>query len=380
MPNIHDHAMGMGGKTLEQRPFDEIDSLIVTQVVYLPMEGFLDKGEERTLAELAEHLQAAYPDGFSDPFQKKRFAMTQVCAQQPRYRDWRLHHYVSRIDPEREMQFAACSFDLPTGQTVVAFRGTDWSLVGWKEDLNMSFMTVPSQQEAKEYVERVAENNGRGLILCGHSKGGNLAVYAGAMVSGSTRDRLQRIHSFDGPGLDEETLSSLGYQLAQDRIESFIPQSSVVGMLLHYHPIYTVVHSNTLGILQHDAMTWQVHEGSFVTLEGVDRSGRMTDETLHAWLKEMDMDARRLLVDTLYQVLEAAQVDTITGLVADWQASAERMLEALRELNPEVRRSVRHMLSRLFSTGAVEALRNLLPHALLTWGKRKEAPSAQDEA
>lgn len=364
MPNIQDHAISVGGLTLEERPFDELDALILTQIVYMPMEGFLDAGGRATIEDLWDFLQAEYPNSFTDPFQRKRYALTEACAGQPRYQNLQLHDYVNIIDTEREMQFAVCSVDLPSGYTVISFRGTDLSIVGWKEDLNMSFMTVPSQREAVEYVERIASQNGRGLYLSGHSKGGNLAVYAGANAGGDTRDRIRRVYCFDGPGMDEETLESLGYELVRDRIESYIPQSSVVGMLLNYHPVYTVVRSRSLGVLQHDAMTWQVEDGAFVTLKDIDLSGKLTDEAIHVWLKGMNMDDRRLLVDTLYQVVGGAQTETVSGLVKDWHESAVRMLEALRELPPKTRKSVRRMLGSLFSTGAAEAIRMILPGSL----------------
>ncbi len=372
MYNIEEHAIQVGGLTLEERPFDEIDSLILTQIVYMPMEGFLDRETRADIKDLWAFLRQEYPDSFTDPFQRKRYSLTRVCAEAPRYRGFELHDYVNKIDVELEMQFAACAFDLPTGYTAIAFRGTDLTLAGWKEDLNMSFMTVPSQREAVEYTERIAAQSGRGLYLTGHSKGGNLSVYAGANVSGATRDRIRRVHSFDGPGMDEDTLLSLGYELVRERIESYIPQSSVVGMLLNYHPVYTVVRSKSLGILQHDAMTWQVEDGRFVTLKELDLSGRLTDEAIHNWLKEMDFSARRLLVDTLYQVVAAAQAETVSGLVKDWQESSVRMLEALRELPRSTRKSVRRMLSLLFSTGAAEAIRMILPRSLLKLGQGME--------
>lgn len=373
MPNIRDHAVLIGEETLEERPFDPIDGLLLTQIVYMPMEGFLDRGQRATLKELWGFLEKQYPQGFEDPFQQKRYLLTEACASMPRYRDWEAHHYYSKIDPEREMQFGVCSFDMPHGQTYIAYRGTDWSLTGWKEDLNMCFMTVPSQREAVEYAQRIAAENGNALLLGGHSKGGNLAVYAGARVDGATRERIRRVHCFDGPGVDEETLHSEEYALLSQRIESYLPQSSIVGMLLHHHPVYTVVHSKSVGILQHDAMNWQVKDGAFVTLKDLDLSGRVTDETVHTWLKGMDIEARRLLVDTLYQVLEASQRETLDGLVKDWQESALKMLEALRELAPEVRKNVRHLLMSLFSISAKETLRNLLPHVL-----RRE-PAAPEE-
>ena len=379
MPTATNHALEAGALTLGERPFDAIDSLILTQIVYMAMEGLLDQGERASLAQLWEFLRENHPEETFDIFQKKRYALTKVCAEQNRYRDWALHHYVNRIDPQREMQFCACAFDLPTGQTVLAFRGTDLSLAGWKEDLNMSFMTVPSQLEAARYVEDMAKLAGGELILTGHSKGGNLAVYAASAVSDEARGKILRVHSFDGPGFDQGILSSRGYQSVQGRIESYLPQSSVVGMLLYDHPPYTVVQSKSLGILQHDAMTWQIREGAFATLTDLDLTSKITDETLHAWLAGMNAQDRRLLVDTLYQVVAAAQIDTVSGLVEDWRDSSLKMLEALRELDPQVRKSVRRMLGRLFSTGAAGALRALLPHNLLGSLQQKEDSKRQEE-
>jgi hypothetical protein len=187
------------------------------------------------------------------------------------------------------------------------------------------------------------------------------------------------VYSFDGPGFDQGTLNCEGYRLIVERTQSYLPQSSVVGMLLYDHPPYTVVQSKSLGILQHDAMTWQIREGAFVTLEGLDLASKLTDETLHAWLAGMDIPSRRLLVDTLYQVVGAAQMDTVSGLVEDWRDSSMKMLEALRELDPQVRKSVRGMLVKLFSTGAAGALRAILPHNLLGSLQQKEDSDRQEE-
>lgn len=225
----------------------------------------------------------------------------------------------------------------------------------------MSFMTVPSQKEAVAYTERTARR-GVALRLGGHSKGGNLAVYAGARVAPSVQERILRVYSFDGPGVDEETLGCQGYERISARIESYIPQSSVVGMLLHYHPRYTVVRSTSLGILQHDAMTWQVENGDFVRQDDLDMSGKITDEAIHTWLQGMDMDQRRELVDTLYHVVDASQAELVTDLVDDWRDSAVKALEAIRELDPQTKANVRRMLRSLFSSGAGGAVRTVLSH------------------
>ncbi len=363
LPNVEDHALAVGGQSLAERPFDALDSLILTQLVYMPMEGLLNRGESCRVAQAWAFLKEHCDYERLDVFQQKRYRLAQTCAGLARYRDWRMHDYQNHIDYEREMQFCACAFELPGGLSVVAFRGTDLTLVGWKEDLNMSFMTVPSQQEAAEYVDRIARQNGDALYLCGHSKGGNLAVHAAARASAPVRERIRRIDNFDGPGVDEETLHSYGYAMIQERIVSYIPQSSVVGMLLNYHPAYTVVRAHSLGLLQHDAMTWQVVNGDFVRQASVDLTGKMTDEAVHAWLATMDMDERKLLVDTLYQVVSASQAELVTDLLEDWRDAAGRMLEAIRGLEPQVKRNVRRMLRSLFSTGTAELLRLLLPSA-----------------
>ena len=131
-------------------------------------------------------------------------------------------------------------------------------------------------------------------------------------------------------------------------------------MLLNYHPVYTVVKANTLGVLQHDPISWQVRGGAFVTLPGVDRISSITDETVHAWLAEVEPDERRFLVDTLYRVVASSQADLLTELVADWKESANRMLEAVRGLTQEERKSVKRLLKTLFTTGANEVVENIL--------------------
>ncbi len=371
MPNIQDHAIANGTQTLIERPFDALDSLILTQLVYMPMEGLMDENERPSIARAWAFLRDHVDIQSLDQFQQKRYRLFEVCSSLPRYRDWTMRDYVNLIDIKREMQFCACTWELEDGARLIAFRGTDLTIAGWKEDLNMSFMTVPSQEEAAAYVERAAQEGDR-LYVAGHSKGGNLAVYAGSCVSEAARARIRTVYSFDGPGLDEETLGSEGYRRVSERIESYIPQSSVVGMLLHYHPIYTVVRSTALGILQHDAMTWQVENGAFVTLADLDMSGKITDEALHAWLKGMDMERRRLLVDTLYQVVDAAQAELVTDLIDDWRESAARILEAIRDLDPKVRRDVRRMIRSLFSSGASEVVRQVLPH-LAGLGQKAES-------
>ncbi len=360
MPNIQNHAIEIGHLGLEEHPFDELDALILSQLVYLPLDGFLVPGGTCTIEEAGEYIRDNVTVNPLDAFQKRRYDLFETCAELPRYAFWEISGYVSEIDEEKEMQFCACTYDLHNGSRCIAYRGTDMTLVGWKEDFNMSYTTVPSQREAAEYVQRAAQGHGDTLYLCGHSKGGNLAVYAAAVTDASTRERIRRVYSFDAPGVDETTLNSHGYQLVSERIDSYLPQSSIVGMLLNYHPVYTVVKASTLAVLQHDTMSWQIKDGAFVKVAGVDRISSITDEAVHAWLSGIDLEERRFLVDTLYRVVASSQADLVTDLVSDWKESANRMLEAVRDLKNDDRKKIRQMLRALFATGANEVVETLL--------------------
>ena len=374
MPNVLNHAMEVGHLTLEERPFDALDALILSQLVYLPLDDFLPPDGVCTVEEAGTYVREHVTVHPLDTFQKKRHELFAACAELPRYAFWEISSCCSIIDQEREMQFSACVYDMHNGSRCIAYRGTDMTLIGWKEDFNMSYGNVPSQYEAAAYLRRAAQGNRDRLYLCGHSKGGNLAVYAAAAVEDEVRERISRVCSFDAPGVDAGTLHSRGYQLVAERIDSYLPQSSIVGMLLNYHPVYTVVKSSTLGVLQHDSMTWQVREGMFVTLPGVDRLSSITDETVHAWLEGIDLEQRRFLVNTLYRIVASSQQELLTGLVSEWKESAERMLKAARGLTPEEKKGLRSMLRSLFATGA-----NEVAAAIVSTLTRRENPGAPEE-
>ena len=362
MPNLQDHVIAVGEQN--RRPFDELDALVLSQLVYMPLEG----------VEMPTNVGAAWPHierhtGAMDLFQKKRRELFRICAGLPRYRSWRIADYVNVINQEKQMQFCACTFILPDGERCIAFRGTDSHVIGWKEDFNMSFTIVPAQHAAAQYVLRAASQPGP-IRLCGHSKGGNLGVYAAATADAHTRAAIRAVYTFDGPGMDEETFHSEGYALVHDRIESYIPHSSVVGMLLWEDPSYTVVRSSALGILQHDAMTWQIRDGAFVVMDAVDTASRLTDEAVTAWLAQLDEAQRRLLVDTVYQVVGASQAVVLSDLSTDVLDNAARMLSALRGLDTAVRRDVLRMFQLLIRTGADGVAREILG-TLLSLRKEK---------
>lgn len=376
MPTLFDYVRDLGHESLAERPFGAPDSLALTQVVYMPMEGLADEGRQTTVAALWAHLRAAYPDSFTDPFQRKRYFFTEACAKAPRFADIRIADYVNHIDPAQETQFCAATFHLPDGSRMVAFRGTDLTLAGWKEDLNMSFKAVPAQAEAVAYVERAARAFDGPLLLGGHSKGGHLSLHAAAHVCADVQARLSRVYSFDGQGVDELTLLGDGYARVSPRVESYIPQSSVVGMLLCYHPVFVVVRSHAIGLLQHDALTWQIREGGFETLDGLDLGTRVADEALRQWIDRLTLDDRRFLTDTVFGIIATLDGETIDPLVQDLTGSTVKLFSAFRRLPPDTRAQTRRLLGELFTSGASEAVRLLLPGTFRRGPAEEAAPAS----
>lgn len=371
MPNLADDVRATGHETLADRPFSATDSLALTQIIYMPMETLADGGHTTTVSALWTHLATHNPDGFADPFQQKRYHFTEVCAASARYQALRIADYGNHVDPRQETQFCAATFWLPDGQRYVAFRGTDLTLVGWKEDLNMSYMAVPAQREAVAYVRKAAEAFDGPLLLGGHSKGGHLALYAAAHQSPEVQARIRCVYSFDGPGVDEATLLGEGYGRISTAVESYLPQSSVVGMLLCYHPVFHVVRSTGIGLWQHDAFTWQVRDGAFLLLEELDLAARVADEALRQWIDRLTQEDRQFLTETVFRMIAALDTETIDPIVQDFALSTLKMFGAYRRLEPETRDKARRLLGELFSSGASEAVRQLLP---ATFRRFVEAP------
>ena len=360
MNTIQSYVRENGNQTLAERPFDMLDSLALTQLVYMPMEGLMDDGVKTTVRKLWYFISLTYLDAFPSSYQRKCYSFLQTCAASKRYADLRIIDYQNHVDPDQETQFCACTFALPGGARYIAFRGTDLSITGWKEDFNMSFMTVPAQLQAVDYVNRIAHASRGALYLGGHSKGGNLALYAACHVSEAIRGRIKQIYSFDGPGVDKKTLDSQAYQDVRQRVLSLIPQSSVIGMLLCYHPDYTVVQSSAIGLLQHDAFTWHIQDGQFKQLEEMNLTTRISNEALNLWLDQHTADERQFMVGVIFRIVSEIGINDVSPLIEDFRGQSLKMFSAFNKLDFDTRTRAVKMFAGLLSTEAGYAIRQLL--------------------
>ena len=348
MANMLDYLVWRGDIPLSVVPWGGVDGLICAQFSYLDFHGGQDtKGW--TLEEL--NRIDALQEGTSNSFAGRK-AVFQKMAESARFSETRMHHAIALTDPEIEMQFSAMCLDLPDGTTCVAFRGTDNTIVGWREDFNMAYQTrVPAQEAATLYLTRAAGLSDRPLRIVGHSKGGNLAVYASACVSKKIQKRIESIWSYDGPGMNREMSQTEGFGRIRERIHSYVPQTSIIGMLMDYYEPYTVVYSTASGISQHDPMTWQIYGPQFVTLPNVDQTAKVTRDTLHNWLQNSTPEQRADFVDVLFQLVDTTKATRMSDLTGEKFRNLLTMVGNRKEVNPEARRVFNRLMAQAVTLG-----------------------------
>ena len=338
-------------ETFDERAFSSVDSLILSWLSYFhyPDETGVRSWDGVPLTELfrAEYFEQLF-HGNWDPSGSRQ--LLSAMAASPRFRDLRLMGYTERRDDEAEKQFAALSFGLPDGSLYVAYRGTDSSFTGWKEDFNMAFQyPVPAQEEAALYLAEAAKHSSGTVRVGGHSKGGNLAVYAAANSEDSVRDRIAAVYSHDGPGFLAEVLKSPRFAEISSHIDKTVPQSSIVGMLLEQQESYRIVRSTRFSVLQHDPFSWVVEEGDFSSVDSLTSDAKYVDGVVNSWLGKLSPEERERFVDLLFGLIDTENNENTDQLFEQWQKNLPLALHAAQGLDPETKefavRTVRALLS-----------------------------------
>lgn len=351
MADFFDYLTWRGDIPFDQVPPTPVDTLIFSELSYIGFDGLVQPGFQHPVPlKVAAEAFLALPDRENRVRVQKDADLLAAAAQTERFRDVKLVFYQNELIPEQESQFAAVTWLLPDGSALISFRGTDMTLTGWKEDFNMSFQeSVPAQEKALRYTEVFARLHPLPLRLCGHSKGGNMAVYAAARCLSDIQDRIISVHNHDGPGFSAQMMDDPGYQAILPRVRTFVPQSSVVGMLLEHEEPYTVVKSRQLSLLQHEPYSWEILGGGFVQMEQIDENSRFLDRTIKTWLAGRTLAERNEFVDAVYEILSLSQSDDLRELILPWNvAKYVRQLGEDEELRSIIVREFTH----LFRTAA----------------------------
>ena len=342
-------------------PFSAVDSLVLSQFCYLRLDKIFteiktnqDKIYIKDLFR-SEHFDSMLYNVWAPDDNKKLLI---ALAASPRFRDIMIDHYVNYIDEKSELQFSAITCFLPNDITYIAYRGTDATLIGWKEDFNMSFtMPVPAQEEALLYLEKISKDTFNNIILGGHSKGGNLAIYAGMFASEAIKQRLIGIYSHDGPGFNKDVINSQTYQSITHLINKTIPQSSFIGLLLENQNHYEVVKSASFWFYQHDPFSWEIKDNDFIYVDKLTNAAKYTNKTINDWLNTASTEERELFIETLYNVIKATEAKTIHDLGKDIIQAGKNVLAAINDVDDKTKKLVMQAIKELVGL----SLKNLVP-------------------
>lgn len=309
MSNMVDYIDWRGDIKLTESNLNEIDKMILSRFSYLPFEK-VNANDDDTIGTIAKRFcETLKRDEYNIAGD---YDLVNKLNKSARFNELKVTDYYEIFDEDVQKQFAAICIHLPGNIIYVSYCGTDDTMVGWKEDFNLSFMTgVPAQKEGVKYLNKISkEYPEKKLLLGGHSKGGNVAVYSAVFSNKTIRDKIIEVVNHDGPGFDDEVLKMKSYQEILGRIHTFIPQSSVFGRLLGHKEEYKIVKSDEKGIMQHDIYSWQVIGTNIIQMEKTTNGSDFVDTTMRNWLKNIPMEQRKDVIDAIYSLIMTRNAKT----------------------------------------------------------------------
>lgn len=376
MSNICDYIQWRGDLTFEESPLNAIDSVIFCQLSYLEFRNLLPSDFShgtsiRDAALLYVQNTTTTPFGaFPSPDTEH---LLQLAGESKRFGSILMKGYISKLDEEIEEQFAAVTYDLQNGTHYVAFRGTDDTFLGWKEDFFMSYMEiVPAQKDAVTYLEWVADKVRGKLYVGGHSKGGNLAMYASCFANKSVYKRILKIFNFDGPGFEDRVFQKEELRKLPEKLEMYVPHFSIVGLLMNINDSYSIMESDGSGIGQHNPFNWHLLGTEFILLDELGEDSQFIKKTVDNWLTRVDLEKRKQFVTGLFAIFENAQIKTLSELSTKWLRNSQQIIKAISSMEPELKEACLQVIMLFFETAKdhIPSIKDLLPTEFDLFKKR----------
>lgn len=347
--NFFTYLKWRGDLSIKEHPFNEVDALILSELVYIHFENIVPGVEEEGVITIRQANESYVKStGREMLFYKEKEELFDVLAKSPRFAEMTLCNYVNTLNVVEQQQFAAMHVNVSPTLTFVAFRGTDSTVIGWREDFNMSFMMpVPAQQSAVDYVNQTVKGLFKKYWFGGHSKGGNLSIYSAVFCNPKIQKKLIKINSFDGPGFNRKMVDDPAYKAVENRISAFVPESSIVGMLMEHEEGYKVVKSTEFSLMQHEGFSWVIDREEFVLAEEVDDFSKSLSITLKSWLEEMTLQERKALIDAFFDVFEEAGIYDLTEIADIDVRTAGSLVKAVAKVPHEHRGRITKLIKLL---------------------------------
>ncbi|MCO4464701.1 hypothetical protein Si132_00501 [Streptococcus infantarius subsp. infantarius] len=311
--------------------FNEADILCLNELGYFcfeELDASIDFSKEVNLHEvLMPYVTGEKPFNHSFLVTEERVKLLQKVVASKRFVNLNLSDYVNDVDAEYERQFSAMVFTLPEiNHHQLVFRGTDDTMIGWKEDFKLTYVQeIPAHRAAVAYLEAYFEKYAGKVTVSGHSKGGNLALYAVAHVNDLLREQIEKVYMLDAPGLQEKGLESDGYKAIRERVTVIRPEESIVGIMLYNDIEPIVVKSNASGIMQHAVTSWQFNEetGELILAERQTDLSQNLEKTFKQWMKELSSQELKILFDILFDTLMSSGIHSINDVTIDREFGAK---------------------------------------------------------
>ncbi|UEA31625.1 Mbeg1-like protein [Granulicatella elegans] len=345
MGNLITYVQQYEAQTFQEKSVTDIDILVLTEIAYLPFDGIVPSSFEVKAAISLNQLGKEFAtikekEHENNPFMitKERMKLLDVVSKSQRFKDIKVFGFLNDIDDELTKQFAAVCYQWEEESRWIIFRGTDESLIGWKEDFMMTYSDlIPAQTDAIEYLRKQAELFAGSLNVSGHSKGGNLSLYASAMQEESIQQRIQQIYCWDSPGVHRSILMTEGYQRVVSKAKRYIPQDSIVGLMLESQVPYHIIESQGSGIVQHSALMWNIEEDCFVERTELTKNSQLTDQTFKQWTETVTDEDLKLFFDTFFELFFEMGVETVNEVYHHFRMYMQEFFKKAYQMDTEKR-------------------------------------------
>lgn len=367
MPTIFDYLKANQYDSFYDKEFTVLDALALTELAYLPFEDLVPAEISVQNYISLQHLAEQFEEKFQGKYpplgmvNAHRLKLLSYLSSFKRYKHIKALGFANDVSLDSQKQFAAITYQIRPKEYLVVFRGTDDSIIGWKEDFHLTYMKeIPAQLAARDYLKEVLDKLDGKVWLAGHSKGGNLATYAACHVETSIQDRVQKVYSFDAPGLHSSIRNSDNFKAIEGKILSIIPENSIVGMMLETPETDLVVKSKTFGLLQHLMVSWEIEGDQFKVVPKVTEDSIQVDQTLKSWTASLSEEELRDFFDLFFGLFIEADIHRFGDITVDTPGKIQKLIENRRNLTPE-QATMMDRLSRQLIDTRIQVWKDSLP-------------------
>lgn len=370
MENILDYVCLRKDIDFKARPLNMVDILVLNNLSYVNWDGIVDQDAVPIHEACDKYLQM-----YSEQELQKQYSfsmnmpnLVRYLQQSMRYVDVKIQNYKKVYSDEDLIQFNAITVVLPDQTLIVAFGGTDGSITGWKENLLMTYKTdIPCQILAKEYLENVMNGIPETsfwfglkkkkvypkIFVTGHSKGGNLAMYA-YLKNPNINEHVTKVCSFDGSGFIDGFWDSY---TDVSKITNYIPKGSIIGRLLNHKENVKIMDACQSGLAQHDTFMWSVDVNDFVYLDELSHESDEVLNSIDALLFSRPLDEREHYTKLIGDFFDRMHIYTIADLSELSFRQALSGLKEIRQLSSEEIKFILEVVKLIVQQSGVVSLK-----------------------